>query len=125
MNRHPALPSVEENDIIHPSLNIGCLRQRGGYWWPTYQVQLEKEVEAGTRTLVHGTFYVFLEDKIETSRQSYVIRYGNVFMTDHWIKRTVALPTGHPDGEVEPYRAELLVEKWREQMYNDLQNLTK
>lgn len=122
---NPSLPSIHETEIIHPSLKVGFLRQRGSYWWPQYQVLLEEEAKEGKRTLVHGTFYVFLEDTKNQSRTPYVIRYGNVFMTDHWITRTVAVPQDHPDGDVAPYKAERIVEEWREEMRNRFQNPTK
>jgi hypothetical protein len=62
---------------------------------------------------------------MDQSRTPYVIRYGNVFMTDHWITRTVAVPQDHPDADVAPYKAERIVEEWREEMRNRFQNPTK
>ena len=101
--RQPQLPSDHSETITHPSLSGTMVRERTSYWWPSYQVQLEDEAARGHRVLVHGTFYVFLEDEIVVGDKTAVRRYGNVFMTDHWIKRTAMVPKEHPDADMEPY----------------------
>jgi len=45
---------------------------------------LEDAVATGF-VLEHGTFYVFLEEECTYGNIVAVVRYGNVFMTDHWI----------------------------------------
>ena len=131
--RQPVLPSIPENEIIHPSLKIPHIRQLGLHWWPSRQIMLEDEVAAGKRTLVHGTFYVFLEEihhdrshgtfwkgKPHLPTPPYLTRYGMVYMTDYWAIRSVALPIGHPDANVEPYQMEFVEEEWRKKMMGSL-----
>jgi hypothetical protein len=109
----PRLPSVSGENITHPSMMGTMIRERTSYWWPSYQAQLEDEAEEGKRTLVHGTFYVFLEDEMIFSGKSALLRYGSVYMTDHWIMQTVMVPKGHPDADVAPYKMERIIEEWR------------
>ena len=78
------LPSVSSR-IIHPSIN-GLPRERGRYWWTTHQLKLEDT------ELEHGTFYVFLEEECTYGNTVAVVRYGNVFMTDHWDMRIEMTP---------------------------------
>ena len=80
--RKPILPSVSSR-IIHPSIN-GLPRERGTYWWTMNQLELEDAVTAGF-VLEHSTFYVFLEEECTYGNIIATVRYGNVFMTDHWI----------------------------------------
>jgi hypothetical protein len=107
------LPSVNGKTITHPSLSGTMVRDRTSYWWPSYQVRLECEAEQGKIVLVHGTFYVFLEDEMTIGEKTVLLRYGNVYMTDHWVTRTVMIPKGHPDADVEPYKMERVVDEWR------------
>jgi hypothetical protein len=118
---------IHQEEIIHPSLNVSHIRQLGLEWWPSRQIMLEDEAAAGKRTLVHGTFYVFLEEtrhdrshgyfwKGKPRTQAYTARYGLVYMTDHWVIRAVALPLGHPDCDNEPYQMEFVEEEWRKKM---------
>ena len=107
------LPSFQSETFTHPSLAGTMVRDRTSYWWPSYQVQLENESVQGKVVLVHGTFYVFLEDEMTFGGTPVLLRYGNVYMTDHWIKRTVMVPKGHPDADVEPYKMECVVDEWR------------
>jgi hypothetical protein len=72
--------------IIHPSLRGHMPRERGTYWWTEHQMKLEHEV------LEHGTFYVFLEEECTYGNIIAMVRYGNVFMTDHWDMRIEMTP---------------------------------
>ena len=126
------LPILYNDTIIHPSLNVSHIRELGGNWWPARQIMLEDAAATGKRTLVHGTFYVFLEEThhghhgcfykgIPHPRtQAYTTRYGLVYMTDHWAIRAVALPLGHPDRDIEPYQMEFVEEEWRKKMMDGL-----
>jgi hypothetical protein len=129
MNPTPSL----KDEIIHPSLKVPHIRQLGLEWWPSRQIMLEDEAAAGKRTLVHGTFYVFLEEihhdrshgtfwkgKPRLRTPPYLARYGIVYKTDHWIIRAVALPLGHPDTDIEPYQMEFVEEEWRKKMMGSL-----
>ena len=89
MLRKPILPSVSSR-IIHPSIN-GLPRERGTYWWTTNQLELEDTV------LEHGTFYVFLEEECTYGNIIATVRYGNVFMTDHWIMMIDVAPKSASD----------------------------
>jgi hypothetical protein len=109
----PRLPSDHSETITHPSIADTMVRERTSYWWPSYQVQLEDEAAQGKRTLVHGTFYVFLQDETTVGGKTVVRRYGNVYMTDHWIKRTVMVPKEHPDADAEPYKMVWIADEWR------------
>ena len=111
--RNPQLPSAHSETITHPSVAGTMVRERTSYWWPSYQVQLEDEAANGQRALVHGTFYAFLEDETTVGGKIVVRRYGNVYMTDHWIKRTVMVPKEHPDANVEPYKMVFIADEWR------------
>ena len=51
--------------------------------------QLELE-DAGV--LEHGTFYVFLEEECTYGNIIATVRYGNVFMTNHWITMIEVVP---------------------------------
>lgn len=132
MNPRPAFPSHQE-EIIHPSLKVPHIRELGLHWWPARQIMLEEEAAEGKRTLIHGTFYVFLEEThhdrshgcfwkgIPHPRtQAYTARYGLVYMTDHWVIRAVALPLDHPDRDIEPYQMEFVEEEWRKKMMDGL-----
>jgi len=126
MSSQPTLPSLYEDTIIHPSLTIRHIRELGFHWWPARQIMLENEAAEGKRILIHGTFYVFLEEthydhhgsfwKGIPQTQPYTARYGLVYKTDHWAIRAVALPLGHPDRDVEPYQMVLVEEEWRKKM---------
>ena len=143
------LPILYNDTIIHPSLNVSHIRELGGNWWPARQIMLEDAAATGKRTLVHGTFYVFLEEThhghhgcfykgIPHPRtQAYTARYGLVYRTrcpkdsvycsvfngswtDHWAIRAVALPLGHPDRDIEPYQMVFVEEEWRKKMMDGL-----
>ena len=133
MNSQPALPSLYEDTIIHPSLTIRHIRELGFHWWPARQIMLENEAAEGKRTLIDGTFYVFLEethhDRSHGSfwkgiphprTQPYTARYGLVYKTDHWAIRSVALPLDHPDSDIEPYQMVFVEEEWRKTMMDGL-----
>ena len=81
----PTMRSVSSR-IIHPSLRGYMPRERGRYWWTEHQLKLEDEL------LEHGTFYVFLEEECTFDGITAVVRYGNVFMTDHWDERITVDP---------------------------------
>jgi hypothetical protein len=126
--RRPALPSLYEDTIIHPSLEVSHIRELGFNWWPARQIMLEDEAAEGKRTLIDGTFYVFLEETCQDHRgcfykgiphprtQPYIARYGIVYKTDHWAIRSVALPLDHPDRDIEPYQMVFVEEEWRKKM---------
>lgn len=130
MNSQPALPSLYEDTIIHPSLKVNHIRELGFHWWPSRQIMLENEEAEGKRILIHGTFYVFLEEthqghhgsfwKGNPCTQPYTARYGLVYMTDHWAIRAVALPLDHPDRDIEPYQMVLVEEEWRKKMMSGI-----
>lgn len=123
---YPRLPTRGEEEIGHPGYG-GMVRGRGPYWWTADQKRLEKLAERGEMVLTVGACYMFLEDEITLGcnvmgipyRNSVppgptiVFRYGNVFMGDHWIMRSVGFPKGHPDGEILPYRMVDVIEQWR------------
>ena len=96
--RRPTLPSVSSR-VIHPSLRGNHPRERGAYWWTMYQLKLEDEVMEGTRVLEDGTFYVFLEEECTWGKTAAVVRYGNVFMADHWDARITVNPKGEDDAQ--------------------------
>ena len=87
--RIPILPSVSSR-VIHPSIN-GLPRERGSYWWTAHQLELEDAVTTGV-VREHGTFYVFLDEECTYDGVEAVVRYGNVYMTDHWITRIAVDP---------------------------------
>jgi len=89
--RIPILPS-KPSRVIHPSIN-GLPRERGTYWWTAHQLELEDAVATGF-VLEHGNFYVFLEEECTYGNIVAVVRYGNVFMTDHWITMIDVAPKG-------------------------------
>jgi hypothetical protein len=91
--RTPTLPSVSRRDI-HPTLRGYFPRERGAYWWTTYQLKLEDEIMDWKRVVEHGTFYVFLEEECTFDGITAVVRYGNVFMTDHWVTSISMAPKG-------------------------------
>jgi hypothetical protein len=89
--RIPILPS-KPSRVIHPSIN-GLPRERGTYWWTAHQLELEDAVATGF-VLEHGTFYVFLEEECTYDGVEAAVRYGNVYMTDHWITMIDVAPQG-------------------------------
>lgn len=134
--RRPMLPSTGLREIIHPALRIGMIRGRGDYWWTQSQIILEDMVEKGEITLVKGEFYVFLEevhrkgcnvmghpippetDQTVAMNQGMILRYGNVFMGDFWIKRAVAFPMEQDVEHEAPYKMIDVIEKWRKEPYS-------
>jgi len=123
-NRSAAFPYRLGPDIAHKDCK-GLIRQRGLYWWFSEQVKLEDKIMAGTIKPVVGEFYCFLEEEntpgydflgkplpgTDTSKPPTTIlyRYGNVFSYDptsgyYWNIQSVAVPKGHPDANVSPYK---------------------
>ena len=96
----PKLPSVHMAEYIHPSFRIPMIRGRGDYWWKNGQVLLETEMDSG-RVLNVGTFYYFLKDKFSIGGENGNFLYGNIYMGDHWITHSAALPEGVEDA---PYK---------------------
>lgn len=105
----PKLPSVRIPEYIHPSLRIGMIRGRGEYWWESGQMMLETEMENG-RTLDIGTFYYFLKDRFFIGGEEGIFLYGNIYMGDHWITHSMAMPYGVEDA---PYKMVDVIERWR------------
>jgi hypothetical protein len=95
--RIPILPS-KPSRVIHPSIN-GLPRERGTYWWTAHQLELEDAVATGF-VLEHGTFYVFLEEECMYDKVDATVRYGNVYMTDHWITMIDVAPKAPKRTEV-------------------------
>ena len=110
--RIPIYPTYGSITEIHPEIDPGLMiRVRGMYWFTTSQNQLEIEEQKGIRQLEEGVFYCFLEEEYQEKPLSHVqeenpimIRYGNVFMHDHWVYKTVAIRKDHPDCNEEPYK---------------------
>ena len=118
----PSLPSIWMGTTVHPEISdkIKEVRQRGTYWFTSSQYQLEEEEKKGDRTLELRSFYCFLEEEhwmgygifkdplpgTDSSKEpiKYMVRYGNVFMGDHWITKVVVFPKDHPDSTHHPYQ---------------------
>lgn len=104
----PKLPSVHISEYIHPSLCPVMIRGRGEYWWIGGQMELETEMEAG-RKLDVGTFYYFLKDRFSIGGEDGHFLYGNIYMGDHWIMHSMAMPDGVEDT---PYKMVDVIKKW-------------
>jgi hypothetical protein len=106
---NPTLPSVHIPEYIHPSLRIRMIRGRGQNWWEGGQMILEDEIVKG-RKLEIGAFYYFLKDKFNIGGEIGYFFYGNIYMGDHWIMHSMALPE---DVEDAPYKMVDVIERWR------------
>ena len=98
-------------EVIHPSIPRRYpIRQRGGYWWHTYKLKTEKRFEDGTLEPTVGMFYCFLSDHHRTGCDAFgtphpgvtehldlVFLYGNVFMGDHWVEKSMAFLKDDPE----------------------------
>ena len=105
----PKLPSVRIPEYIHPSMRIGMIRGRGENWWEGGQMILEAEIVKG-RKLEIGTFYYFLKDKFTIGGEIGYFLYGNIYMGDHWIMHSMALPE---DTDEAPFKMVDVIERWR------------
>jgi hypothetical protein len=104
----PKLPSVHISEYIHPSLRLRMIRGRGEYWWTGGQMALETEMDAG-RKLDIGTFYYFLKDSFSIGGEDGHFLYGNIYMGDHWIMHSMAMPD---DVEDAPYKMVDSIKRW-------------
>lgn len=104
----PKLPSAHIPEYIHPSFRLGMIRGRGDYWWIGGQLDLETEMDAG-RKLDIGTFYYFLKDRFSIAGEDGHFFYGNIYMGDHWIMHSMAMPD---DVEDAPHKMVDVIKKW-------------
>ena len=96
---------------IHPTCHKHiAIRQYNGGVVQREHRNLEKRFQAAGYLPTENIFYVYMEDDdslrhfTKTNHAIHTIRYGLVFMGDHWIERIAAFPKDHSDGDVPPYK---------------------